>query len=249
MADIPGKGRLAFPGGTMAPRPGSIFDPKTMMWTRPGAMSYPGTSAGITAAHKGAGNSRSVFIYDDTEFWVLQNGRIECGNCHKEWCSEIQAALVDNADGEDLWDNLEESYEFFIPMIPTHAQWAHVVLEPSTRFTSRVFEVNLAPPNMADLTKTTFIGHIHPGEGRIVIRSMIFDWFRSSVDPDLLRCESSSHKYSAQMIWEQDMHNSEKALTQHWSVWAAGACLVCADGGNAAFDDLVPEADERARVW
>lgn len=246
MADSYGK---PFSGYTssMTPKPGTFFDPVSRRWITRGVspMSYHSI-----VHRKGSGNSRSVFVHKNTEFWVLQNGHIECGNCHEQWCTDIFNALVANADGDDLWNNLEESYEMDIPMIPTRAQWARVVLEPSYRFkTLRVFEVNLLPPDVSDLADTTFVGHIHLGEGRIVIRSMIFDWFRSNVEVESLRCESSSHKYSAQMLWEQDEKNPEKASAQYWSVWAVGACLTCAAGVNSAFDDLVPENDKIVSVW
>lgn len=264
MADWPtyDKSRKPFPVGPvsgtlhMAPRPGMTFDPTSMTWIGSGARTRTGTMAGITA-RKGTAKTRTVFIhtnthtFKETEVWVLPSSRLECGDCHESWCKHIQAALIANADGDDLWDNLLESYEMEIPMIPTAGQWVHVILEPALNFNSRVFEVVLGLPDSLGGTApgdTVFIGHIHPGEGRMVIRSMIFDWFRGHVDLAGLECHSSSHKMQAEAQWQNDMKQPETAVTQQWSVWASSQCRTCAAGMNN-FDDLVPEAGERESVF
>lgn len=209
-----------------------------------------GKPYGVTPPRSAHG--RTNFVYKDIDFWVMLNSHIQCGEDNSYWCEHIASALEANVDAEELWIQLatgiieNKEVHMDIPMIPTVNQWARIALVLDEAFKTPAYEVVYIGPGE---DKTNSVGHIHPGEGRMIIRSMIFDWFRSMVTVENLSCQSSSHKYAAQMQWEKDIKNPKRKPAQEWSVWSSTNCLTCAAGGNASFDDLVPEVDKKESIY
>lgn len=139
-----------------------------------------------------------------------------------------------------------------IPLIPKYDIWTWV------KFTERIesvmaYKIQLyitKDKGSARTIEETYLGFLHRGEGRLVIRSMIIDWFRGSVEVDRLRCESTSHGFRQEQRWRKDTFGDlgDDAFAQWWSVWQSGFCLDCAGLLNN-FDDLVPAGNGSSGVF
>jgi hypothetical protein len=179
----------------------------------------------------------------------LNNGHLNCHACGQYWCEHINKSIVENEDSKVLFfkpDNAAlGSVDVEVPMMPTSNQWAHVTLEPAQDFPGLAFEVILPETDARNSDgELHMLGYLHPGEGRYVIRSMIYDWFRGEVPLETLKCSSRSHKFMQQMRWEQDMADEHKQVAQLWSVWTTGSCLACSFNTDG-LDDLIPDYDRR----
>lgn len=208
---------------------------------------------------------------EDSIYW-MPNGHVKCDTCEEYWCKHIKRMLMENLDAASLWEEFNVEFDkskpiikIKVPMKPQSGQWVRVTLEnaflayPSMRVTFS--SKGITPILHSSITREEhFIGFIHPSEGRMVIRSMVYDWFRGnvadnvgSVEANL--CTSGSHKYRQELQWGKDM-NTDNRLAQLWSVFMTGYCLACngvdlsgevKDGWD---DDLVPEGEKkRESVW
>lgn len=180
------------------------------------------------------------FAHGGNTFWALTDGHIKCEMCNNFWCGHIRAALLDNADSTELFSPCQERINVEIAMVPSLNLWTKVCLYVDTRFpTVPTYQVGHRGMNG---DRNDFIGFINEGEGRFIIREMIFDWFRGAIDLDKLLCQNASHKYKAQMNWVQHMKDSKMYLSEYWAVWMNGACLTClAPDQQQSDDDLIPD--------
>lgn len=182
-----------------------------------------------------------------TSFLIKDDGFVECRLCHLPWCPHVQDIIEKNADEVTLWSETGlhryvVPVRVQVPIIPTSVVWMEVELEFSPKVNGYKVYMNEAP------VQGEFLGFIHKGEGRNVLRSLFLDWFLSSVDVTGLRCKSSGHSYKAQKRWDSDM-NKNGRVSQFLSVWKTGKCLGCV--GPEMFDpDLIPDDDsKKASPW
>lgn len=201
--------------------------------------------------------SRSFVVsLDDADLWWLPNGHLECSEDESIWCKHIENALRKNLDAAALWEELEEAphetLEIEIPLRPTANLWTRISLVNAV-MAYPCMEVIFSPvPSTTPHPESYFIGYIHPGEGRMVIRTMMFDWFRGN-NSLKKTCTSGSHKYKEEMIWVERMETSLRWVEQ-WSVYLTGFCMTCngddSGGGMTAWaDDLVPESTKKESMW
>lgn len=188
--------------------------------------------------------------YIGLDIWALPNGHLACDNCEgKPWCEHIETLVRENADAEILWQDEGEPYdalELEIPVFPTANLWGRVVLEKSQRI-SLAYRASffIRPGITAD---GVFLGHIHGGEGRYVLRSMLLDYFQGAIDPRTLKCNAGVHTFKQEMKWQSDMKDPNTAIMQYWSVWVNKTCIGCAiDASDWA--DLIPDAKSVPNVF
>lgn len=186
---------------------------------------------------------RTFAEYGDEEFWFLPNGHIECNSCHTYWCGHIEAFVKDHADAETMWGIIDEArsernYQHIeLPVVPTANIWAELSLT-FTDLPGNPMQVNL----VRDGGQVYEIGFTHPGEGRLVLRSMVFDWFATHVYTENLKCEKVSHGFNQEMLWVKDMKaGGASRAAQFWSVWLKGGCLGCVAGDANWSADLIPD--------
>lgn len=168
----------------------------------------------------------------------LDNGHLECTKDKTYWCDHISDSVQRDLDVEPFWKQAELIVTTFmeVPIIPTANLWDRVRLDTIGKIQGfSVVQIG------AHGEREDFIGFIHPGEGRRILRTMLFDWFAGNVDENI-ECDSKAHSYAAQMRWEADGKNHIKSLAQRWSAWYTGSCLFCSSGGSNDFSDLVPDA-------
>lgn len=176
----------------------------------------------------------------DTAYIVHKNNYVQCTKCKSALCEHVHRVLKKNLDAEPFWKKLESAAElkFLVPMVLSENLWAYVALRCDETLID-TYEVSLIQKENS--SRESFVGYLHLGEGRYVLRSMVFNWFMGHVEYKKLQCESSLHKYEAEMNWQQHQKSSKK-MAEYWSVWNDKLCLTCRKGVNADDSDLVPDA-------
>lgn len=178
---------------------------------------------------------------DTLDLKLEPNGHIKCLDCKTYWCKHLQACVLDNSDSELIWEDPKSDVILEVPMIPTHNQWARMSLI-TTDLPTPTYEVNYVDADTGALHE---LGFLHPGEGRGVLRSMMFDWFTGFVDPREIACRASSHKFVQQMQWEEDMKKGgSRQMAQLWCAWQSRSCLNCT--WSTPDPDLIPDASDPA---
>jgi hypothetical protein len=185
---------------------------------------------------------REYVVIGEFDFSIDRITRhITCLECDQVWCAHLANITRENLDTEFIWG--EENAELVlrqsiqVPIVPTMSMWAEVTLTLNDRLKAYMVEFD-----------SVFIGFIHRGEGRGVLRSMMIDWFRGT-DFAAKECIQIGHSYKAQMVWQRDMQpnaNEGRKFSQQWSVFTTGRCLVC-NGEADDFSDLAPEDDKQSR--
>lgn len=183
-------------------------------------------------------------------FFVTSEGAIECLTCKEEnthgvyWCDHIQDNVLNHRDYQAIWRNGLEPVEFDleIPMFPTEGLWAKVTLSKDQKFDRFLVE-----------WKTMFVCYLNPGEGRKVIRSILWEKCTTYLNkmavsigkpPD---CSSSSHSMSAQLKWEKSTTNG-RFNAQRWSLYTTKMCIQCNHDALSIGDDLAPPR-QKFGVW
>lgn len=145
------------------------------------------------------------------------------------FCDHIRMIVEKDADAMLLGplDSEWSGISIEVPVAPSWGQWTKVRLGEFHQGTS-AYPVELHVAN--DPVRYEFLGFLTRGEGRAIIRGMIYNWFQATVNPSLLRCESTSHKFKEESTWLA--HTGPKAqaidrFAEHWSVWKNRFCLSC----------------------
>lgn len=190
----------------------------------------------------------------------MPNGHIKCEDDQKYWCEHVQGVIIQSLDAESLWEEFTDNpagIEIEVPMVPSSNLWARVTLQDAEqKYACRqvIWDSSVVPWLTGTLTgpssrvdQPNFIGYLLPGEGRMVIRNMMFDWFKGLGEIGVT-CSSSSHGYKEEREWIKAINNSVRKWGELWSVYTTGFCLDCNPTGGWS-DDLIPENDKKASVW
>jgi len=195
------------------------------------------------------------------------NGHIKCETDQKYWCKHISIALKENLDAESLWNEFISDqdglpFQIEIPVNPDKNLWATVILNNAKLAypgmtviyyeTGRERKSPILHTSLVGSESEHFVGYIHPGDGRMIVRTMLINWFKGNVPVKNLHCTSGSHKYSQEMIWEADVADESKKWFQYWCCYTTGHCISCASGQSSKTDwpeDLIPGDDKKVSVW
>jgi len=163
------------------------------------------------------------------------------------WCEDIQKVLVDRLDAEDVWNHGQSVDPWLphvsVPIMPTRQLWTVVRLHPVGDDYMRVIKTEPHRRGTGDPPSMGFIGK---GEGRLIIREMICDWFEPQLSLAKHSCRSIHHSPRKTMLVEQTCRNDAAALFLNcWTMYHFDTCEFCWNGSNRAipviFDpDLVP---------
>lgn len=186
----------------------------------------------------------SVQVDDAVVMLRPASGFLKCSkDPNDNFCKHVEEAIVSHADAALIapLDTELSGTKISVPLVPKHKQWADVY----------VGEFHVATESyylwLRDETPSTnehFIGFLQKGEGRAVIRSMVYDWFRSNVSLPMMKCNSTSHRFKQEQVWMQHTGMDASASDQfaeYWSVWKTKMCLMCNVGLD--FSDIVPGSD------
>lgn len=156
-------------------------------------------------------------------------GHLMCDLCATQWCSHIEKFIRKMEDAELVWEKYPDDIEVQVPIVPTANLWANAVLiSRADSITS--YGLSLGHPDSSGVDpwgiKSAFIGFVNPGEGRIIFREMILDWF-SANHADDEECKAPGHGYHENIRWQKDMRDPQLRLRQQWAVYMTGKCLGC----------------------
>jgi hypothetical protein len=188
-------------------------------------------------------SERDRLTYD---FMAMPNGHIACEVCSASlWCEHIEQMIKANGDAgvifEDFTPGGVEDLRIEVPMFPTSNLWQPVVLTPHKKITAYFVDLDVDSASYE-------LGFLNPGEGRVVLRSMVLSWFAGMVETSTLQCKSKSHGFPAQKAWEQNMKDEGARALSLFAVWQQGTCPHCLRQLNDP--DLVPDAgDGGKKPW
>ena len=174
------------------------------------------------------------------------SGFLSCSKHHNDnFCEHIEEVIKDHLDIGMLGapDTELNGTKISVPLVPRHKQWADVWVGEFHEGTES-YRLWLREPSKPK--GDIFLGFLQHGEGRAVIRGMIYDWFRGTVSIPMLQCNSTSHKFKQEVEWKKHTGLESSAADQfaeYWSVWKTKMCLTCNMGLN--FDDLVPDGSSK----
>lgn len=179
------------------------------------------------------------------EILPKSNGHLLCEYHNTYWCIDIEDFVKSGADAELVWMNYPDETMIEVPIIPTSNLWASVWLRKPDAAPVQMYRVGF---QQEDNVETVFMGFLHVGEGRSVMRNMILDWFSGTQDIENLVCQSRGHGYKENKRWEHDKKYPALYMAQLWSVWRTRNCLSCTFDA-ASNKDLVPDAGPTASPW
>ena len=180
-------------------------------------------------------------------------GRLLACSVHRnvDWCEDIQFLVSGNHDALLLWGTEGNEPDLTgallsLPLVPTRDTWGDVSFgQPTSEGSYPVYYHATFIGSASE--ERPFIGFFSRGEGRSVLRGMLYNWyanFYEQLPKKYKECRATTHGYKAQMIWDKDMRSKsvEKTLPQTWSVFATSKCVTCASGDTMDdFDDVVPD--------
>lgn len=152
------------------------------------------------------------------------------------WCEHIENVIKDQLDARPMGANPTIAFRelprgLVVPMIPSERFWVQVELGDEPDFKSVWLDSGLGvrsikpgedpwiPVNDGENEDVgPALGYLGPGEGRRMIRAMVFEWLRPQ--RKRVHCKSKVHK--TQRWSKADRHDSALAPAD----WAALWCLV-----------------------
>lgn len=182
----------------------------------------------------------------------LSGSKLFCHHCDAEWCEHIERAITTAYDVTLLWDETRDVdyYDLLqVPLFPTEGLFT--VVDVSERLSKGVGRKVIYHPDPSWSPEPDVLGFFMPGEGMAVLRSMLFDWFANGLEGVMFtrQCQSASHKYLQESLWQKHMNDPKKKPVQLWSLFLRHMCLGCSKADQTSLDDLVPEVTRGARPW
>jgi hypothetical protein len=199
--------------------------------------------------HYGIDPIKERILLHEEEGWL----KCEAQDCDgKTWCIHIEKAVSEHFDA-DLWATTFSEAEYrnvHVPIVPSRNQWATVELssEDAPPGSMKAFWMPTHSLSSNDQALGEFIGFVHRGEGRQVLRTTLYDNLRAQIASGTLRCANKTHSYAAQMAWEKATTEDTKGgVAEYWSVYDTHMCITCASSSPDDFADLIP--DPGGRKW
>lgn len=180
--------------------------------------------------------------YEAVQISENKTGWLNC-SAHKDkaWCIHIENAVKGHHDS-GLWTNVElHQRQIVVPIVPSRNQWAIVEFDIEDCPPGAV-KVWWVPGWMENVSHARFLGFIHEGEGRQVLRTTLMDTLNAEIAGGSLKCLHGQHSYKAQMAWEQAVTEGTKnGVAEYWSVFNTHKCITCASNTTDDFSDLIPD--------
>lgn len=188
--------------------------------------------------------SVNLNLIEDSEGW-LECIDMTCQTLSSHWCPHIKVAIDQGADAALLWDQTWEiswprakdaqpfEANVKVPIVPESSLWTTIgVVECSI---DRTLEAHLKLTNSHE-----FLGFLNPGEGRLVLLSMLNNYIFSR---DVKwTCNRASHGFKQQVRYENNMKSRQGRYSEVWSLFLTNMCITCYTGIEAEdFSDLVPD--------
>jgi hypothetical protein len=191
------------------------------------------------------------------------NGQLMCNRHKSSWCHHIEQVIRQGLDIESLWsmaghaDEEDDDYEGInyiqVPLVPSEGLYAEVHLRAVYNkdkwigsYAADVIYPMERDPDFGTI-ETPKMGLLNPGEGRLILREMVINWFYPELEvPSHARCASKLHTVLEQSGVAQIKKGgtSKDKLMNTWTMVFYGKCIFCfkrnPDPVEEWDDDLVP---------
>lgn len=165
-----------------------------------------------------------------------------------KWCDHLARAVVEGVDGQHLNPDIHPGlcqlpFAVMVPMKPTKNSYALVYVEVPDESGGR--EAMWVTRPKGD-TEYVPLGHMYPGEGRLALRSTIFDILRGAWPQREEWCQSFAHntfKYTRHWKPKRGTEPDENDLMALLHIIQSGKCLPCMERewSQAPDDHFVPD--------
>lgn len=135
------------------------------------------------------------------------------------WCRDIEYTVREHLDGGWCFD----PGSLIVPMFPSLGIFAEVRVDEQVLAGSR----QLFMPTHTGGTFSEgldFIGFISPGEGRVILRDMLWEWVQSKGSAE---CASKMHSPKAERAVQSYSSDRLKSAANKWQTVTEGLCMYC----------------------
>lgn len=196
------------------------------------------------------------------------DGRLVCETHGSNWCGHIEKVVKEGLDVESLWsmaghtdeeddDDYEGINDIKVPLVPSEGLYAEVHLRAVYNkdkwigsYAADVIYPMERDPDFGTI-ETQKMGLLNSGEGRLILREMVINWFYPELEvPSRPKCTSRLHTYTEQYAVEKIdkegsvRERSRKKLMNTWTMVFYGKCIFCFKRNPNPHeewdDDLVP---------
>lgn len=148
------------------------------------------------------------------------------------WCDHLARAMVEGVDGRHLNPELDPRtcqlpFAVMVPMKPTRKSYALVYVETPEPDGGREAMWCTYPNGGLEYVP---LGHMYPGEGRLSLRSTIYDILRGEWPQRTQWCVNPAHdgfKYNSTWSPKRGVDPDENELISLMHIMQVGKCLPC----------------------
>lgn len=193
-------------------------------------------------------------IYDMAPSSYDHSGYLHCNLCDKYlaapvWCKHMEDVVLRGVDGEHMNPHLRggccqlPKYTM-VPIKPTLGFWVNVTVREADEFGGRKADL------LTKMSTTLDLGVLYEGEGRLVVRSTIFDALRAIWSPEAVRamyCPHGTHSdFKYNQGWTPEGELATDDLVSYLLIANKGCCILCWErlrglGISTNNDDFAPE--------
>lgn len=177
------------------------------------------------------------------DIYESSSGYLSCKECNSIACQHIWFYVTNHQDSYILWAKLEQA-------VSDSERFIELPVVDLEMF-ARVQFVKCAIPGAfaclwqgSTLDIDPFICFFNQGESRKTLLIAVDNWMLALRDPDA-KCSSSSHAFTSQMRYEQNLKSSKGRRNEAWSLFMHNKCLNCFQMVDEDFNDLIPEISVR----
>lgn len=176
------------------------------------------------------------------------DGTMHCMDDKSNWCKHIEAMVKVGLDAEVMFasDAYHYGSAIKVPLVPSEGLYAEVRCGKAFEDTG-AYQFDLVDPKrplIRGLLDLQFLGFINPseGEGRNVLRGMVYDWFRANVDLRTLSCSVSAHGFNQEQMMQYNLKHpdSKEGVSEAFGLWLLDNCRKCRFDMDNLFD-MVPD--------
>lgn len=175
-----------------------------------------------------------------------KEGDLHCHLHMENWCKCIKKIYVNNLDAESLWVEISKLvHDGWIGVKVPVSVVANIWVDTRIWRIANEISVSVICPDTGEQQR---LGILWPGEGRNVIRLMVYNWFIPKlIDLETgheiaLKCDSTSHNVTASIQAQRNLDNPNMCVAEQWSLYWKRRCLYCEEKLKEALSsDLVPQ--------
>lgn len=194
------------------------------------------------------------FVYYDADGFAhiiadQLSGYLKCDDCNETWCDHIEVALRQRDDKETVWEIFDKeiaarklTHTFMVPISPKNYLWAEVACRQSDIISTAM------TGTLVDVPKSDSLGFFNRGDGRLIMRQTVLDWFMGFIEDSnkTPECLNAGHGFHDEMTFQNNLKDDQRKWFEFWCCHVKQTCITCFHRNlNIQFtDDLVPQDDK-----